>query len=92
MLQIELRVNGCIIDFIDIVNVTDSCNVRPKILDMALYEVRYQGNTYGFAHKRKDGARECAKAALEAIKMETPSPKVMDVLLSEGKRVFKDES
>ena len=83
MLQIELSVNGCIIDFITVVNVTDSCNNRPKILDMDLYEVRHHGNLYGFAHKRSDGARECAKAALEAIKMETPSPRVMDVLLIE---------
>jgi hypothetical protein len=83
MLQVELRINGVIVDYVDVVNVTDSCNARPKLLDMQLYEVRHQGNIFGFAHKRSDGVRECAKAALEAIKMETPSPRVMDVLLSE---------
>lgn len=83
MLQLKLEINGVIVDYVDIVNVTDSCNERPKILDMHLYEVRHQGNVYGFAHKRSDGVRECAKAALEAINMETPSPRVMDVLLTE---------
>lgn len=66
MLQIELSVNGCIIDFIDIVNVGTS-------YDKATYEVSYQGKRFGFIHNRTKGAVVCAMKALQAITKEAPS-------------------
>jgi len=74
MLQIELKVNGCIIDFVDVVNVTALCE-RSKSLDEHLYEVRYQDKKYGFGHNRSNGALVCAMKALEAIAGNNPSPR-----------------
>lgn len=66
MLQIELKVNGCLIDFVDVVNVSSE-------QEPATYEVIYQGKRFGFKHNRSEGALVCAKKALEAIENESPS-------------------
>jgi len=67
MLQIKLEVNGCLVDYVNIVNVTDLCIDRPEELNSAIYEVVYQGKKFGFIHNRSDGALVCALKGLQAI-------------------------
>ena len=64
MLQVELRVNGQLIDYIDIIN-------RATLVEgdfKCRYEIRHQGKSYECIHKRSDGALVLVKKAINKIK------------------------
>lgn len=75
MLQIELKINGCLIDFVDIINRSKQLKDRKSI-----YEVIYKGKKFGFTHARPEGAVVCAMKALQAIVNENPAMSEQEIV------------
>jgi len=61
MLQIEIKVNNCLVRFVEVVNVTGTDAIE------ATYEATYLGIKYRFNHIKLDGVLVCAVKALQAI-------------------------
>lgn len=86
MLQLKLEVNGHLIDFVNIVNVSSK-------QDPATYEVTYQGKSFGFTHNRSEGALVCAMKAMKAIVNEAPSlleQEAIDSIMNSGRQEGND--
>ena len=67
MFQVELRVNGCLIDYVTIEN-TGAC--LPDDHEAVIYQVDRAGRPRGHdtvVHKRLDGALKLAALALAAL-------------------------
>ena len=75
MLQVELRVNGVLIDFVDIKNVTKFHSILPGFLAHVpkgedYYEVEHGNGVANVYHNRKNGAIKLAALALDALAKE----------------------
>ncbi len=76
MLQVELRVNGILIDYIDITNIVDASTLLaieamqqkpPVAKPPSRYKVQHGQNYTALDHHREDGALALAAKALTAI-------------------------
>ena len=69
MLQLELRINGVLVDFVDIRRITDlGPLVKQELKDsLACYQIRHGDELKSVVHDRNDGALVLAAKALAEI-------------------------
>ncbi|MCP4537760.1 MAG: hypothetical protein GY832_11505 [Chloroflexi bacterium] len=63
MMQIEVRINGVLIEFVDAIN-TGLLAPGPDD-DCIVYSVRWKGREFSVLHRPEDGAMKLAALALE---------------------------